>query len=137
MSRLLGPFLVVHGAIHIGYICGPAWPFATADPWLVTVFGVDPGTLRAVGIALALTAFLGYLLAAVSAGFAASIWPVALPVAALASTTLLLLVVTPWTLPGIAIDAGLLFATFARGWRPTPSTAGRRRVSPAGQAPAR
>jgi hypothetical protein len=137
MSRLLAPFLVVHGAIHIGYICGPAWPFVAADPWLVTLFGIDPGSVRAIGIALALVAFLGYLLAAASAGFAPSVWPVVLPVAAVASATLLLLVVTPWTLPGLAIDAVLLFATFGRGWRPTPYTAGRRRVSWAGQTPAR
>jgi hypothetical protein len=137
MSRLLAPFLVVHGAIHIGYICGPAWPFAAADSWLVMLFGVDPGTLRAIGIALALAAFLGYLIAAVSAGFAPSIWPVVLPVAAVASATLLLLFATPWTLPGLAIDAVLLFATFARGWRPTPYTAVRPRLSPARQAPVR
>ena len=135
MSRLLAPFLVLHGAIHIGYICGPAWPFAAADSWLVTFFGVDPGTLRAIGIALALAAFLGYLLAAVSAGFAPSIWPLVLPVAAAASAVVLILFVTPWTLPGLAIDAALVFATFARGWRPTPYSAGHGRVSAAGQAP--
>jgi hypothetical protein len=137
MSRLLAPFLVVHGAIHIGYICGPAWPFVAADAWPVTLFGVDPGALRAMGIALALSAFLGYLLAAVSAGFAPSIWPLVLPVAAAASAIVLILFVTPWTLPGLAIDAVLLFATFGRAWRPTPYAAGHRRLSSAGQAPAR
>jgi hypothetical protein len=137
MSRLLAPFLVLHGAIHIGYICGPAWPFATGDPWLVSIFGADPDTVRAIGIALALVAFFGFLLAAVSAGFAPSIWPLVLPVAAAASAVVLILFVTPWTLVGLAIDVVLLVATFARGWRPTPYTAGHRRVSSARQAPAR
>ena len=30
-----------------------------------------------------------------------------------------LLFITPWTLPGLAIDAVLLWATLVRGWRPT------------------
>lgn len=137
MSRLLAPFLAVHGAIHIGYICGPAWPFAAADPWLVTFLGVGPGTVRTIGIGLALLAFVGYSLAAVSAGFAPSLWPIFLPVAAVASAAVLILFITPWTLPGLAIDGVLLFATLVRGWRPTPYSGRPRRVSSAGQAPAR
>jgi hypothetical protein len=136
MSRLIAPFLVLHGAIHIGYICGPAWPFTTADPWLVTLIGADPGTVRAIGIALALVAFFGFLLAAVAAGFAPSLWRPVLPVAAAASAIVLMLFVTPWTLPGLAIDAVLLFATFVKGWRPTPYTAADHRVSSTGKAPA-
>jgi hypothetical protein len=107
-----------------------------ADPWLVTLFRVDAGTLRAIGIALALAAFLGYLLAAVAAGFAPSIWPLVLPVAAAASAIVLIVFATPWTLLGLAIDAVLLVATFVRAWRPTPYTAGHHRVSSA-QVPAR
>jgi hypothetical protein len=130
MSRLLAPFLAIHGAVHIGYICGPAWPFAATDPWLVTLVGVNPNTVRAIGIALALVAFAGYLLAAVTAaGFAPPLWPVFLPAAAGASAIMLILFVTPWTLPGLAIDTVLLVATLVRGWRPTTSSARSRRVS--------
>lgn len=138
MSRLLALFLVVHGAIHIGYICGQAWPFAATDPWLVTLFGMDPGTVRTIGIALALVAFAACLFAAVpAAGFASSLWPFLVPVAAIASAIVLILFVTPWTLPGLGIDAGLLVATFARGWRPAAFSRRRGGVHPAGQVPAR
>jgi hypothetical protein len=138
MSRLLSPLLVIHGAIHIGYICGPAWPFATGDPWLVTLLGAGPSILRTIGIALALVAFAAYLLAAVTAaGLARSFWPVFLPVAAAASGIVLVMFVTPWTLPGLAIDAVLLFATLVRGWRPTPSSSRRPGVPSPGRAPAR
>jgi hypothetical protein len=134
MSRLLGLFLVIHGGIHIGYICGPAWPFAAGEPWLVTQLGAAPDTVRAVGIALALVAFVGFLLAAIPAtGLATALWPVLVPVAAVTSAILLVLFVTPWTLPGLAIDVVLLFATFARGWRPTPFSGRRGRTAPAGR----
>jgi hypothetical protein len=137
MSRLLAPFLVVHAAIHIGYICGPAWPFVAGDPWLVTLLGVGPGMVRTIGIALVLVAFVGYLLAAVSAaGFASFLWPVFLPVASVASAIVLAAFLTPSTLPGLAIDALLLFATFIRGWRPAPISGRTRRASKGDPAPA-
>jgi hypothetical protein len=138
MSRLLALFLVIHAAIHIGYVCGPAWPFTASDPWLVTLVGVGPTTVRTIGVALALMAFVGYLLAAVTAtGFARSLWPVFLPVAAAASAIMLVLFVTPGTLPGVAIDALLLAATFVGGWRPTSFPARPRRLSPVGGSAAR
>lgn len=138
MARLLAAFLVVHGAIHIGYICGPAWPFAATDPWLVTLLGVGPGTVRAIGIALVLVACAAYLVAAVTAaGFAPSLWPVFLPVASVASAIALILFVTAWTLPGLAIDTVLLVATLVRGWRPIQLSGRSQRASSAGRAPAR
>jgi hypothetical protein len=138
MSRLLAPFLVVHGAIHVGYICGPAWPFAAGDPWPVTLLGAGPGAVRVLGIAVVLVALAGCLLAAVTAtGLAGSLWPVFLPVACVASAIVLVLFITPWTLPGLAIDIALLVATLVRGWRPRSFPARPRRGSPASQVPAR
>ena len=49
MPLLLALFLVVHASIHIGYICGPAWPFVAIDPWLVTALGANPDAVRTVG----------------------------------------------------------------------------------------
>ena len=64
---LLALFLVVHASIHIGYICGPAWPFVATDPWLVTLLGANPDTVRSVGIALVLVTLVAFVLAAVAA----------------------------------------------------------------------
>jgi hypothetical protein len=138
MSLLLALFLVVHASIHIGYICGPAWPFVAADPWFVALFGADPDTVRLVGIVLVVVSFVGYLLAAATAtGFARSLRRPFIVVASAASAIVLILFVTPWTLPGLAIDAALLWVTLAGGWRPTPFFGRARRGSPAGQATAR
>ncbi len=121
MSLVLALFLVVHAGIHIGYICGPAWPFVAADPWLVTGVGASSDAVRTVGIALVLVTFVAYLLAAVTAtGFGRSLWKPLIVVASVASAIVLTIFVTPWTLPGLAIDAVLLWATLAQGWRPTP-----------------
>jgi hypothetical protein len=38
----------------------------------------------------------------------------------MASAIVLTLFVTPWTLPGLAIDAVLPWATLVAGWHPTP-----------------
>jgi hypothetical protein len=121
MSLLLALFLVVHASIHIGYICGPAWPFVATDPWLVTGAGAGSDTVRTVGIALVLLSFFAYLLAALTAtGFLRSLWRPLVMVASAASALVLTMFVTPWTLPGLAIDAALLWATLVAGWQPTP-----------------
>lgn len=121
MSLLFALFLVVHGSIPIGYICGPAWPFAAADPWAVTLLGASPDGVRAVGIGLVLLSFFGYLLAAVAAtGVARALLPLLIVVASVASAAVLIMFATVWTLPGLAIDAVLLWAALVRGWRPTP-----------------
>jgi hypothetical protein len=120
MSLLLALFLIVHGSIHIGYVCGPAWPFAATDPWLVTVLGADPDTVRAVGIGLVLVTFAAFLLAAVAAtGLVRSLWRPIVVIGSGVSAIVLLLFVTPWTLPGLAINALLVWATVVVGWRPT------------------
>ena len=119
MSLLLALFLVVHASIHIGYVCGPAWPFVATDPWLVTLLGADPDTVRAVGIGLVLVTFAAFLLAAVAAtGLVRSHWRPFVVVGSVTSAVVLILFVTPWTLPGLAIDAVMLWATLAWGWRP-------------------
>ena len=131
MSRLLALFLVAHAAVHIGYICGPAWPFAAADPWPVSVLGASPDATRSVGIALVVVRLAAFLLAAAAgAGTGRSLWRPVVVVASVASGTVLVLFVTPWTLPGIAIDLVLLWATLVAGWRPTPVFGRARQTAP-------
>jgi hypothetical protein len=121
MSPLLALVLVVHASIHIGYICGPVWPFVTSDPWLVTSVGASSDAVRAVGIALVLVTFFAYLLAAVTAvGLKRSFLKPLVVVASVASAVVLTMFVTPWTLPGLALDAVLLWATLVQDWRPAP-----------------
>lgn len=121
MSLLLALFLVIHAAIHIGYICGPAWPFIASDPWLVTAVWIAPDAVRTAGTALVLVTFAAFLLAALTAtGFGRSLWRPLVIVASVASAIVLTIFVTPWTLPGLAIDAVLLWATLVRGRHPAP-----------------
>ena len=123
MSLLLALFLVVHGGVHIGYICGPSWPFADADPWLVTGLGASPETVHAVGVVLVLVTFFAWLFAAlVAAGIVlpSRLWAPLVVVASVASAIVLVVFVTPSTVPFLVIDAVLVWATLVRGWRPTP-----------------
>jgi hypothetical protein len=122
MPLTLALFLVVHGCIHIGYICGPAWPFVATDPWLVSALGASPDVVHSVGVALVIVTSVAYLLAALTVvGLLPRIaWKPFVVVAAMASAIVLTLFITPWTLPGLAIDAVLLWATLVAGWHPTP-----------------
>jgi hypothetical protein len=133
MSLLLALILVVHASIHIGYICGPAWPFVAADPWLVTVFGAGSGEVRAVGIAIVVVTFVAYILAAATAVglLPRRLWAPLIVVASVASAIVLTLFITPWTVPGLAVDAILIWATLVQGWQPTPFFGG------AGRSPSR
>jgi hypothetical protein len=129
MSLMLALFLVVHGGVHIGYICGPAWPFVATDPWLVTAIGASSDTVRTVGVAVVLVAFFAYLLAAPTAlGLLPSrLWAPLIAVGSIASAIVLVLFITPGTIPGLAIDAVLLWAVLARKWRPAPLIGSRTR----------
>ena len=122
MALLLAAFLVVHGAIHVGFLCGADWPFEPGDPWLVGALGLAPGGVRDAGAVLALVAFLAFLFAAptVVGVPPARLWRPLVAIGSVASAILLVVFVTPWTLPGIAIDLVLVWAVAVRGRRPAP-----------------
>jgi hypothetical protein len=126
MSVLLALFLLVHGSIHIGYVCSRSWPFEAADPWLVTGLGAPAGSVQAVGTALVLVTFFAFLLAAAATVglLPRRLWRWIVGVGAVASAVMLVLFITPWTLPGLVIDAVLLWAAFGQSW--TPATLRRR-----------
>lgn len=135
MSLVFALLLIVHGSIHIGYICGPAWPFVAGDPWLVTGLGLGADAVRTAGIDVVLVTFVAYLVAAVAAtGILRFLWKPAVVVASVASAVVLVAFVTPSTLPGIAIDAVLLWATVVRDWRPAPFFGRARRSATGGVA---
>lgn len=122
MSLLIALFLVVHGGIHVGYLCSRSWPFESGDPWLVTGLGAAAEAVAVVGAALVLVAFFGFLLAALTAVglLPARLWRPLIAVAAVASAATLVLFITPGTVPGLVIDAVLLGAVLGRGWKPEP-----------------
>lgn len=123
MSLPLALFLFVLGSVHIGYVCGPAWPFVATDPWLVTGLGAGSDTVRAVGVALVVVTFIAYLLAALTAAGLvrpSSLWTPLIVLASVSSAIVLVFFVTPWTVPFLVIDAVLLWATVVRRRHPTP-----------------
>lgn len=131
MSLLIALFLVVHGGIHVGFLCSRNWPFEPGDAWPATALGADPEAVATVAAGLALVSFFGFLLAGLAAVglLPARLWRPLVVVAAVASATVLVLYVTSATLPGLAIDAGLLWAVGARGWRPKRLIGGRSRAA--------
>ncbi|HEX8938560.1 MAG TPA: hypothetical protein VF763_00235 [Candidatus Limnocylindrales bacterium] len=110
-------FLLVHGSIHVGYICSRSWPFEATDPWLVTRLAASSDLVQIVGAALALLTFLVFLLAAAAtiAPFPRWAWRGLVAVGSVASATMLVGFMTSWTLPGLVIDAALLWTTLGRG----------------------
>jgi hypothetical protein len=120
MVLLVAAFLVVHGSIHIGYVCGPSWPFQEGDPWPITLLGLASGSARDDGAALVLVAFLAFLFAAVAAvgPLPARLWRPLVVVGSVASAILLVIFATPWTVPGLLIDVVLLWAVVVGRWRP-------------------
>jgi hypothetical protein len=128
VTLLIAFVLIIHGGIHIGYPCGRAWPFDATAPWPVATFGLPSGPVHDAGITLAVIAFVAFLLAAMAAvGLLPSMsWRPAMLSGAVASAVLLVAFATPWTLPGLAIDAFVALAVVFRGWRPVRLVGGRR-----------
>jgi hypothetical protein len=122
MSLPLALILVVHGGIHMGFLCSRSWPFEAGDPWLVTGLGAGSDTVAAIGAALVLVAFFGFLLAALAAVglLPRRLWRLTVVVASAASAVALALFPTPGTVPGLVIDAVLLWSVLALAWSPTP-----------------
>lgn len=126
MSVLLALALVVHGCIHVGYLCSRSWPFEASDSWLITGLGAGSATVNDIGAALVLVTVGTFTLAALTAVrlLPNVLWRPLIAVATVASAIVLVMFVTVWTLPFLAIDAVLLWATFIQGWEP------RRRTGP-------
>jgi hypothetical protein len=123
MSLLIALVLIAHGSMHIGYVvCGPVGLVDGADPWLVTGLGASPDVVGTAGNALAGLTFVACLVAALPAvGLLPSrLWAPLVAVASASSAVVLIVFFAPEALPGLAIDALVLWAALARGWRPTP-----------------
>jgi hypothetical protein len=132
---LLGAFLAAHGLVHLLFAVpkpadreagGFGWPFDLERSWLVTNAGLDPATVRLLGILLVVAVVIGFVLAALSTVgllVPASLWPGLVVVATAASLGLLAVGFVPGLALGVAIDAVLLWLVVAGSWSPAASPA--------------
>lgn len=121
-------FLAGHALVHASYASpqpppspsGPAWPFYLDHSWLLTPLGLQAGAIRAVGLTLIALVVAGYAASALAVlGVIPGSWFVPATVgASAASIVVLALFFTPWIVLGLAIDAVLVAAVVAAGWRP-------------------
>ena len=119
--------LVAHGLVHALCVSprppdkpGAAqWPFDLAHAPALTRLGFGVGALRAIGGALLVVAVAGFGLAALGLlGFVPSLFLPAIVVGAGASIVMLVLFFNHRLALGLVIDAVLLWAVLANGWRP-------------------
>ena len=125
---LVAVALVAHGAMHAGYLSprpavsagGPAWPFTLESSWLLGPPGLDPSTMRLIGIALTAATIGGFGLAGLaSLGVLPSVaWFAGAAAGAIASVVLLVAFFHPWLVLGLVIDAGVLWAVIVAHWTP-------------------
>ena len=130
---LLAALILGHGLAHVAFVvpapdparttgAGMPWPFDLGDSWLVGRLGLNPGVVRAVGMALTAVAVATALLAAlatVDVLVPAEWWAGLVVALAISSMLLLTLRFAPAFLVGYGIDAALLWLVFLSGWRPT------------------
>lgn len=116
MSRLIALGLVGHAVMHVGAVsCGLL--FAAREPWLVTGAGIDAALVDSSAVLVTSAVVSGYVMAAL-AGSGIAVprrWRASLiATASIGSAAMLAALFTPAALPGLAIDALLLWAVLVR-----------------------
>jgi hypothetical protein len=132
MPLLVALVLVGHAVMHIGAVaCGLM--FASTPPSIVTGTGIALDAVKSIALVFTSVTVAGYLLAALAcAGIVVprSWWRPLVVVASVASAIMLLGLFSVPAVPGLAIDAALVWAVLARSWRPTPLQGGLERTAP-------
>lgn len=128
MPPLLAALLLAaHGLVHASFLSprppakpgSPQWPFDLAHSWLLTPMGVGASVTRPIGIVLLVVVVAGYLAAALALiGILPALFVPGVVVGSVASIVMLALFFHRWLVLGFAIDAVLLWAVLANGWRP-------------------
>ncbi|HEX9043653.1 MAG TPA: hypothetical protein VF802_01385 [Candidatus Limnocylindrales bacterium] len=128
MPLLVVAFLAVHALIHASFMQsrppatagGPAWPFDLAHSWMLTPIGLDGSATRAIGVVLLAIVLVGYAAAALAVlgPVPGSVFVPAIVTASIASVVMLAVFFSPWFVLGFVIDAALIWAVLAAGWRP-------------------
>jgi hypothetical protein len=115
MSRLIAIGLVGHSVMHIGALsCGLL--FAAREPWLVTGAGIDAGLVDSFAILVTSVVVVGFVGAALAETGVVVPRSWRTPLIAVASVAALF---SPPALPGLAIDALLLWSVLGRSLLPT------------------
>ena len=119
---IVAAFVFIHGAIHLSFLAprppatadGPPWPFTFDQSRVVVRFGVRPGVIRLVGLALTAVTFAALTFAAMSVAglIPTQLWPPVVALGAGTSIAMLALFFHPWLVLGVVIDVGLLTAAF-------------------------
>ena len=131
---LLAVLLFAHGWVHLMFVfpkppppkdprlaTAMAWPFDLGSSWLIGRAGLPAPTVQAIGRALAVVTFAGFLLAAgATAGvLVPAAWWSALALVASGSSALLLAIAfSPTLLLGFAIDLAVAWLVVAGPWSP-------------------
>lgn len=122
MSALIALVLVGHALMHVGAVsCGLL--FASTPSGIVPGAGLDLALVKASAILLTALTVAGYLLAALATARIAvprGWWRPLVVVASVASAVLLAALFSPAALPGLALDALLVWAVLGRSWEPAP-----------------
>jgi hypothetical protein len=119
MSRLISIGLVGHAVMHVGAVsCGLL--FASGEPWLVTGAGLDARLVDSSAILLTsgvVAGFVGAALAEAGVLVPRSWRAPLIVVASTASAVMLAALFSPPVLPGLVIDALLLWSVLGRSLR--------------------
>lgn len=136
---LLAAFLMGHGFVQMMFLFprpataaatagGVEYPFDMARSWLITGVGLDPGAVRAIGVALVAAVAIGFVLAGLaSVGLLipSGWWQGLVVGSTVASLALMTVFFSPGLLIGFAIDAVLLWVALASVWTPAVAFAQR------------
>ncbi|HEU0242647.1 MAG TPA: hypothetical protein VFQ75_02000 [Candidatus Limnocylindrales bacterium] len=126
-SFIVALFLVAHGLVHASFARTPSdvtagtsqWPFDLSRSWVLSPLGLGSRGCRAIGLGLLAVVIVGYVAAAVGAlGIASALFVPGVVAGSIASIAMLVLFFHRWLVLGLAIDAALLWAVLANGWRP-------------------
>lgn len=129
LKSLFAILLIAHGLVHAGMAAAPdpgdpdskpgAFFTSPARSWLFLRLGLNPSSVRWIGLLLVALAVLGFVLAGLGVfGMPrlVEVWRTVAVVSASVSLLLLIIFWHPWLIVGVLIDAGLLIALLWGKW---------------------
>jgi hypothetical protein len=121
MLRLVSAlFLMLHGAIHLGYATpdpdDPRYPFSPDRAWIGAALRLDRATTRAFLVSVAGVTVAAYAVSAVGVLLGATWWQPFAIAGSIASLAALLLAFHPWLALGVAIDVAIIVSVASTHW---------------------
>lgn len=126
MKILFGLFLIAHALIHASFIQkapaikpgAPAWPFDITKSWIL---GLNPETLKTIGIILTLVATIGFIasgLGWLGVPLFKTYWVAITVISSIASLLLIGIFWSNWFVMGPIIDLVILYFIFFKDIKP-------------------